>query len=141
MAVPNVADKAQGLGLPGVTVDGMDFLAVHRVAQQAVARARDGKGPTLIEATTYRIPPHSSDDDDRSYRTQTEVAEGRKRDPLPFARGFLEQEGLLTPEIHTQLEKRAHEIVEDAVRFAQSAPEPAAESADDWVYGEDPDYA
>ncbi len=141
MAVPNVADKARGLGLPGVTVNGTDFLAVLRAAQEAVARAREGAGPTLIEATTYRIPPHSSDDDDRSYRTQAEVAEGRKHDPLPFARGFLEREGLLNAEIHTQLEQKAREIVEDAVRFAQGAPEPAAESAAQMVYFEDRDHA
>ena len=141
MAVPNVADKAQGLGLPGVTVNGMDFLAVHRVALEAVGRARKGDGPTLIEATTYRIPPHSSDDDDRAYRSQADVAEGRKRDPLPFARNYLEKQSLLTPEINTQLEQKAREIVDDAVRFAQGAPEPTPASAAYPVYAEDRDYA
>jgi 2-oxoisovalerate dehydrogenase E1 component alpha subunit len=141
MAVANVADKAKGLGLPGVTVNGIDFLAVHRMALEAVSRARRGEGPTLIEATTYRIPPHSSDDDDRAYRTQAEVAEGRKRDPLPFARNYLEKKGLLTPEINAQLEQKAREIVEDAVRFAQGAPDPSPDSGAYPVYAEDRDYA
>lgn len=86
MAVANAADKALGLGLPGVSVDGMDFLAMYQVMKEAVDRARSGEGPTIVEARVYRITPHSSDDDDRSYRSREEVEQFKQRDPLLIAR-------------------------------------------------------
>ena len=82
MAVTNVADRAAAFGMPGVVVDGNDVLAVYAVMNEAVDRARAGEGPTLVEAKTYRIVPHSSDDDDRSYRTRDEVEQWKKRDPI-----------------------------------------------------------
>ena len=140
MAVKNVADKAKGLGLPGVSVDGTDFLAVYRAVKKAVDRARGGKGPTLVETKTYRITPHSSDDDDRTYRSRQEVEEHKKRDPLLIARTYLETEGILTAEMHTQMEAKAKETVEDATRFAEAAPNPAPEEGAYPVYakGEEP---
>src|SRR5690606_29436942 len=73
MAVEHVADRAAGYGFPGVVVDGMDPLAVYGAMKEAVARARRGEGPTLVEAMVYRFMPHSSDDDDRTYRGREEV--------------------------------------------------------------------
>lgn len=136
MAVPNVADRAAAFGMPGVVVDGNDALAVYHVMQEAVDRARSGGGPTLVEAKTYRIVPHSSDDDDRSYRTRDEVEQWKKRDPILRLRGTLEQAGVLTQALHDELEARATAEVDDAVRFAQEAPYPDPEAAMRGVYAE-----
>jgi 2-oxoisovalerate dehydrogenase E1 component alpha subunit len=134
MAVSNVADRAAAFGMPGVVVDGNDVLAVHAVMQAAVARARAGEGPTLGEAKTYRIVPHSSDDDDRSYRSRDEVEQWKKRDPLLHFRGYLEQAGLATPTTLAELDARATAEVDDAVRFAQEAPYPDLAQAAGGVY-------
>ena len=134
MGVENVAEKAMGLGLAGVTVDGSDFTAVQRAVAEAVFRARNGNGPTLVEARTYRITPHSSDDDDRNYRPKKEVEAYRNRDPLLVARTFLESEDILDPERNSQMEARAVEIAEDAMRFALEAPYPAPDEALGPVY-------
>jgi len=134
MAVPNVADRAAAFGMPGVVVDGNDALAVYRVLREAVARARDGHGPTLVEAKTYRVTPHSSDDDDRSYRTRDEVEQWKKRDPILRYRQYLEGAGLLSHAQADELDARAAAEVEDAVRFAQSAPYPDVATAASGVY-------
>ena len=134
MAVPNVADRAAAFGMPGVVVDGNDALAVYRVLREAVARARDGHGPTLVEAKTYRLTPHSSDDDDRSYRTRDEVEQWKKRDPILRYRQYLEGAGLLSHAQADELDARAAAEVEDAVRFAQSAPYPDVATAASGVY-------
>jgi len=134
MAVPNVADRAAAFGMPGVVVDGNDALAVYRVLREAVARARDGHGPTLVEAKTYRLTPHSSDDDDRSYRTRDEVEQWKKRDPILRYRQYLEGAGLLSRAQADELDARAAAEVDDAVRFAQSAPYPDVATAASGVY-------
>jgi 2-oxoisovalerate dehydrogenase E1 component alpha subunit len=95
MAVPNVADRAIAYGMPGVIVDGNDAIEVYRVIKQAVERARRGDGPTLVEAKTYRPVPHSSDDDDRAYRSREEVEGWKKKDPLLQMRQYLESINLL----------------------------------------------
>ncbi len=124
MAVPNVADRASAFGMPGVVVDGNDVLAVYRVVKAAADRARRGDGPTLIEAKTYRLTPHSSDDDDRSYRTRDEVEQWKKRDPVVLFRRHLEAAGHLSPEQQADLEAKAVAEVDDAVKFAVAAPYP-----------------
>ncbi len=134
MAVPNVADRAAAFGLPGVAVDGNDVLAVYRVMKEAADRARAGRGPTLVEAKTYRITPHSSDDDDRSYRSRDEVEQWKKRDPIPRFRQYLEDAGLLSGAEQDELEARAVAEVDEAVRFAQSAPYPDVATAATGVY-------
>jgi 2-oxoisovalerate dehydrogenase E1 component alpha subunit len=134
MAVPNVADRAAAFGMPGVVVDGNDVLAVYRVMKEAVDRARSGQGPTLVEAKTYRVTPHSSDDDDRSYRTREEVELWKKRDPILRLRQTLEASGLLTRTRQDELEARAVAEVEDAVKFAQEAPYPDVATAMSGVY-------
>lgn len=141
MAVEDVAEKAKGLGLPGVTVDGTDLMAVYRAMKQAVDRARNGQGPSLVEAKTYRITPHSSDDDDRTYRPREEVEEYKKRDPLLQARAFLENEGILTDKIFERMEREAKEKVEDAVQYAQESPYPDPEEGAYPVYAEEVDRA
>ena len=95
MAVADVSQRAAAYNMPGVTVDGTDALAAYAVAREAVDRARRGEGPTLIEADVYRFTPHSSDDDDRSYRSREEVAEWKARDPLIVTRRRLQALGVL----------------------------------------------
>lgn len=127
MAVPSAADKACGLGLPGVQVDGTDMLAVYKVMHEAVENARKGKGPKLVEARMYRITPHSSDDDDRTYRSRDEVEENKLRDPILVNSRHLMEEKILTEEKLKEMETRAKEIVDEAVEYAANAeyPEPA----------------
>jgi len=134
MHVPNVADRAAAFGLPGVVVDGNDILAVYRVVKAAADRARSGGGPTLVEAKTYRVVPHSSDDDDRSYRTRDEVEQWKQRDPIVHFRATLEAAGRLTPAQHAEFDARAIAEVEDAVKFAQAAPYPDVSHAATGVY-------
>lgn len=140
MAVLSAADKACGLGLDGIQVDGTDVFQVYEVMSKAVEKARQGLGPTLVETRMYRITPHSSDDDDRSYRSRAEVEENKKRDPLLVARTLLEEAGLLSAEALAEMEARAKSIIEDAVQYATAAPYPRAEDAAFPVYVEDIRY-
>lgn len=137
MAVKSAADKACGLGLSGRVVDGTNVFEVYQEVLQAVNDARSGLGPTLIEAQLYRITPHSSDDDDRTYRSREEVEEHKKRDPLLVARTLLEAEGILTAALVEEYETRAKEAVDEAVRFAEQAPFPAVEEGMYPVYAEE----
>ena len=137
MAVANVADKASGLGLPGVSVNGLDVLEVHQAVSDAVRRARAGEGPTLVEAKVYRLTPHSSDDDDRTYRSRQEVEEFKQRDPLHAFRAALLERKTLTPEEDGKLEARAKEEVEEAVRGGEAAQYPEVSDAAWPVYVED----
>ena len=137
MAVKSSADKACGLGLPGATVDGTNFLAVYEAVQEAVDRARGGGGPTVIETKMYRITPHSSDDDDRSYRTREEVEEHKKKDPLLISQQILEEKGYLPDTLKNKMETDAKAMIEEAVSFAEHAPYPDVEDASYPVYAEE----
>lgn len=118
MAVENVADRAAGYGFPGVVVDGNDVLACYAATKEAVARARAGEGPTLIEAKTYRFQPHTSDDDDRTYRSREEVEEARHHDPLTEFSGYLKEEGLIDD---ARIEALTTEVKEDVDRQIDKA--------------------
>jgi 2-oxoisovalerate dehydrogenase E1 component alpha subunit len=137
MAVPSSADKACGLGLRGVSVDGNDVYAVYERVREAAEMARAGEGPTLIEARMYRITPHSSDDDDRTYRTREEVEENKKRDPITLIRKRVEEDGLLSIKELDELDARAKEMVDEAVRYAEAAPYPTIAEGDCPVYAEE----
>jgi 2-oxoisovalerate dehydrogenase E1 component alpha subunit len=128
-AVPNVSIRAKGYGFAGVTVDGNDVLAVYGAAKEAVDRARRGEGATFIEAKTYRLVPHSSDDDDRRYRTKEEVEEWAKRDPLALYQAWLEKQGLLDRVALDEMQQRAAQEVDEATAYAENAPVAAPESA------------
>src|SRR5699024_3320812 len=93
LACERVSDRAVGYGMPGFTVDGTDPLAVYEVVKTARERAVSGEGPTLIEAITYRLTPHSSDDDDRRYREESEVLEAKKNDGLITFANYLRDVG------------------------------------------------
>ncbi len=137
MAVESVADKAAGLGLPGVTVDGLDPLQVYQAVSAAAARARAGEGPTLVEARVFRMTPHSSDDDDRSYRTREDVEAMKARDPLGGFRQFLRSQSVLSAEVEAEMEAQAKQQVEEAVAFAEAAPYPDVAEGAHPVYVED----
>lgn len=137
MAVKSAADKACGLGLPGQMIDGTDVIAVYELIYELVEAARDGKGPALVETKMYRITPHSSDDDDRSYRSREEVEENKKHDPLLLIQKRLLEEGIYTEADLEDLDKKAKQMVTDAVKFAEEAPYPAAEEAAYPVYAEE----
>lgn len=138
-AVQDVALRAAGYGFPGVTVDGNDVLAVYAAARKAVDRARRGDGPTFIEAKTYRLVPHTSDDDDRRYRSAEEVAEWAKKDPLIRHRAWLEGNGIARSREIEEIEARALAEVDEATHYAENAAPPEPESALRHVYVEEAD--
>jgi pyruvate dehydrogenase E1 component alpha subunit len=122
----SIALKAEGYGMPGVLVDGNDVAAVLDTVGSAVARARNGEGPTLIEAVTYRLGPHTTADDPSRYRDEDETEQWRGRDPLERVRLLLERAGGWTPEWQSELENRASEVIEEAVAAAEALPQPTA---------------
>lgn len=129
MAVANVADRASAYGVPGVIVDGNDVLAVYDAMAAAVERAYNGDGATLVEAKMYRITPHSSDDDDRTYRSREEVEQWKARDAIPRFKQYLIGEGILSQADADDYDARARAEVDRAQQVADSAPMPAPEEA------------
>lgn len=136
LALPDVAARAAGYGIPGVVVDGADVLGAYRAAREAVAKARAGGGPTLIEAKVTRLTAHSSDDQQTKYRAAEELAAERLRDPLPRFREQLAAAGVLTPEVEAAYGAEIRRIVDDATDFAEAQPDPTPESAERFVYAE-----
>lgn len=137
MAVANVADKARGLGLPGVTVDGLDPELVYETVRAAADRARKGEGPTLIEVKVVRMTPHSSDDDDRTYRSKEEVEGLKAKDPLARYVQVLKDEKVLGDEKEAEWEAQVKEEIDEAVRIASEAPYPSISEATYPVFVED----
>lgn len=137
-ASEGIAVKAQAYGFEGVRVDGNDVLAVYKVAQKAVERAREGGGPTLIEAVTYRLGGHSSSDDPTRYRDPQEVERWQRRDPLIRFRRYLESRGLWSEKKEIQLQEKLHEEISRAIQEAEAAPPPPIETLIEDVYAEPP---
>ncbi|MCW4055361.1 MAG: thiamine pyrophosphate-dependent dehydrogenase E1 component subunit alpha, partial [Candidatus Bathyarchaeota archaeon] len=135
MAIENVADRAAAYGIPGVVVDGNDVLAVYEAAHKAVKRARQGKGPTLIECKTYRHKGHSRFDP-ATYRPKEEVEKWLKSDPIPRFKKRLLEEGFLTEKEALRIEEEVAKAVEDAVKFAVESPYPEPEEALEDVYAQ-----
>src|SRR5687767_4788336 len=125
--------KGAGYGMPGVLVDGTDPVAVYRATSEAVARARRGDGPTLIEAQVVRMVAHSNADDQSVYRTDEEMATTAARDPLPKARARLLETGVAEAEL-ARWEREAKEAAEAALLVAEAAPDPEASEARRHVY-------
>jgi 2-oxoisovalerate dehydrogenase E1 component alpha subunit len=137
MAVKDVAVRAEAYGFPGEVVDGSDPLACFDAMRRAVGRARAGEGPTLIECKTYRYHPHTSDDDDRTYRTREEVEEAKKKDPLVVFGGYLKEIGLLDDEGIESLRAEIKADVDKAVDEAWNEPDSDPESAARHVFAEE----
>lgn len=136
MAVENVAIRAAGYGFPGITVDGNDVLAVYAAAKEAVSRARAGDGATFIEAKTYRLVPHSSDDDDKRYRTAEAVTEATKKEPITRFAETLRKLGALDDTKDDDIAARVKSEVDDATDWAEAQPNPTPEEAMRHVYVE-----
>ena len=132
----SVARRAEGYGFPGVEVDGNDVLAVYEAARAAVERARRGDGPTLIEAKTYRLTAHSSDDDDRRYREREEIEEWRQKDPIVLFERHLQELGLLSEKEKEEMEAEVKAEVTEASDYAEKAPFADPEKALERVYAE-----
>ena len=136
MAVKEVSVRAGAYGFPGVTVDGNDVLAAYEAMKTAVDRARAGEGPSLVEVRTYRFHPHTSDDDDRTYRTREEVEEARRNDPILHFGNDLKELGLIDDDGIEQTRSELKAEVDQAVDRAWNAADPEPESALLHLYGE-----
>lgn len=136
-AITDVARRALSYDMPGVVVDGQDPAAVFLAVKEAVAHARAGKGPLLVEAKTYRWYGHSRSDP-RKYRTKEEEAAWKERDPLKVWRARLLGEKLATPDELAALEKQAEETIARSVEFSRGSPFPKPEELADDVYVKEP---
>src|SRR5216684_8072895 len=133
---PGVSGRAAAYGLPGIEVDGNDVLAIHETAGEAVQRARNGGGATLLECRTYRTRPHAEGMGDYTYRTREEVDEWKTRCPIVRLKQLLLNDTGAEPAELEAIEKEIQAIVADAQQFAESSPWPDPASATDHVYAE-----
>ena len=132
-AVTDLSKKADGYGVPGIRIDGMDILAVREAVAEHIRIAREERRPTLIEAFTYRFRGHSAADPE-VYRTKEEVEEWRQKDPIVVFSERLAADGILSEGELDEMRKRAEERVMSAVEFADASPEPALETLYDNLY-------
>ncbi len=133
---PEIFKKASVFGMPGYEVDGMDVLAVRSVAQKAVARARAGEGPTLIEALTYRFRGHSLADPDE-LRSPEEKEFWAERDPITKFANYLTSNNLATSEKLKEIDNQIQAQINEAVEFAESSPEPDPSELRRYIFAED----
>jgi 2-oxoisovalerate dehydrogenase E1 component alpha subunit len=139
MAVRDVAARAEGYGMPGVVVDGSDVLACYGEMRRARERAINGEGPTLIECKTYRYLPHTSDDDDKSYRSREEVDRHKHDDPIERFTAYLLDHGVLDDAAVRSTHDEAKTQVDEAISAAWTAPDPEPDTALRYVFAEDDD--
>ena len=133
-AIEDVAKRAESYDMPGVTVDGMDVLAVRSGAEEAVQRARDGKGPTLLICRTYRFLGHGRNPDCRLYRTKEEEETWKQRCPIETFRTKLVKEGVLSEDEVKKLESGIMQEIDRAVAFAEESPYPVPEDLEADIY-------
>jgi pyruvate dehydrogenase E1 component alpha subunit len=131
--IENIADRASAYAMPGIVVDGNDVLAVYEVVAEAVDRARSGGGPSLVECKTYRWKGHSKSDQER-YRTREEVAAWKKKDPIARFEAHLIKAGIISQEEAHAINTEAQALIEEALAFAESSPEPRVEEIMEGVY-------
>jgi 2-oxoisovalerate dehydrogenase E1 component alpha subunit len=129
MAVKDVAMRASAYGFEGVVVEGNDVLGCFEASRKAIEKARNGGGPTLIELKTYRFHPHTSDDDDRTYRTREEVDEAKRNDSIIVFGNYLKEQGILDDQGIERLRTEVKAEIDAAVDEAWAAADPPAESA------------
>jgi 2-oxoisovalerate dehydrogenase E1 component alpha subunit len=135
-ASKTLAEKARAYGIDGVRVDGNDLLSVYAATRAAVDKARAGGGPTLIEAVTYRMGPHSSSDDPTRYRPKEEVEAWARRDPIDRMRKYLELKGLWSKDRDDALRGELDELVQSTVKEVERNPPPPIETLFADVYAE-----
>lgn len=126
LAIEDIAIRAAGYGFPGVVVDGNDLLAVYEETQKAIARARKGEGPTLVECKTYRWMGHNLNDP-QAYRSPEEVEEWKKKCPVKHFENYLKGKGLLNDAKAKEVYQGVRDEIEEAIRFAESSPLPLPE--------------
>lgn len=136
LAVPDVAARAAGYGIPGVVADGTDVVGCYLATKAAVERALAGDGATLIEAKVTRLTGHSSDDQQTKYRPAEELAAERARDPLPHFRDELRAAGLLDEAAEAAIAADVAAAVDDATAYADAAPDPDPATLSRHVYAE-----
>lgn len=135
----NIADLAAGYDMPGVIVDGQDVVAVHEAVQAAVAMARAGEGPSLLECKTYRYRAHSEGVPDVSHaepRPPEEIEAWKKRDPVVLMGDGLKEQGVLTPDDIERIDREAAAEMDEAERFAMDSPMPERSVLDQALYAE-----
>ena len=132
--------KAEGYGFPGVRVDGNDVLAVYRVTREAVERARNEHQPTLIEAVTYRMGPHSTADDATRYRTKDDVEAWHALDPIARFRTFLEAEEVADQSFFLEAEAEGKDLAATVRAGIQGAPPRPVEDLFKWIYADVPPH-
>jgi pyruvate dehydrogenase E1 component alpha subunit len=132
-ALTNLSDRAKAYGFPGISIDGNDILAVYEAAQTAIARARAGEGPTLLECKTYRWYGHS-EIDPAKYRMKEEVEAWKKRDPVAAFEKLLIEKKLLTEAAKKDIATRTTAEIDEAVEFAEQSPYPDASELTDHIW-------
>jgi 2-oxoisovalerate dehydrogenase E1 component alpha subunit len=135
-AAPSIAHKAIGYGMPGIRVDGNDVLACYAVMAEAAARARAGGGPSLIEAVTYRLGPHTTSDDPTRYRTQEEVEYWSALDPIPRYRAYLRGQGMWTQRLEERVAARSNRLRAELRDAVFAAPDVDVDEVFTTVYAE-----
>jgi len=135
-ASKTLAQKALAYGFDGVRVDGNDLLAVYAVTKAAADKARSGGGPTMIEAVTYRMGPHSSSDDPTRYRSKEEVDTWAKRDPIERMRKYLELKGLWSKESEEKLRAEFEDLLQATIKEVERGPPPPIETLFTDVFAE-----
>ena len=128
------ACRAQGYGFPGKRVDGNDVLEVYEAVQDAVARARSGDGPTLLECVTYRLRGHSESHPPTELRAMAEIEAWRAKDPIPRLRTQLLQHGVLSDDLVQTIDAEVKAVIDDAVEWAENSPPPAPDELYRHVY-------
>lgn len=132
-AIQDVADRAVAYNIPGVVVDGNDVLAVYEAAKEAIDRARNGQGPTLIECKTYRQRGHF-EGDPTNYRDPEEVNEWLKKDPIPRLIEFILDNNVLTEDDIKKIDEEIAAEIDEAIKFAEESPFPPVEAAVEDIY-------
>lgn len=133
-----VFKRAEGYGMPGVEGDGNDVLESYRLTKEAVDRARSGGGPSLVELRTYRFYSHTSDDDDRTYRSKEEVEAAKKKDPIPAFERYLSSVEVLDEHRIAEIREEVKTVVAEGVKAAEEADFPDPETAMNNVYADLP---
>ena len=132
--IEDISTRGAAYGMPGVTVDGMNVLAVKAEGEKAVARARKGEGPTLIECKTYRYLGHFVGDPGTDYRTKEEVESWKKKDAIGRLRAYLLEKKIADEPELVQMEKKVRMAVEDAIRYGRESESPSPEEALEDIY-------
>jgi pyruvate dehydrogenase E1 component alpha subunit len=133
-SVENISDRAHGYNIPGFAVDGNDVIAVYKAAKEAVQRARNNSGPTLIECKTYRTVGHGTTDPGIAYRTAEEIEEWKKKCPIRKLKNYLVENGILKEIDIQRIEKDVESMVSQAIKFAEESPYPSPSQVAEYVF-------